>query len=353
MKILFVSPTFYEYPHRIGGAETYIKNLAQALASHSEVSKVEILSFSSQKTGSWLDQKVSYNIYKSSMIKNNPSNPFPLFNFFTFFKYDIIYIHQFHTWLTFIAIFLGKILNKTIVLTDHNGGGATYNRKLNLDKFIDLFLTTSKLSFGEINLKPKRVATIYGGVDLKQFHPLSKNKNGILFVGRAHKIKGILPFLIAVKNTRYNERVTLALGVNFDNEDYFQNILDFLSRENLNNVVVKKNETKEQLIAEYQSHAWCILPSIDETPHESLGLTVLEGLACDTPVAVSPFCGVIEMFSEQHLSFVKIINNNDDFLKSLAQYQSTPGEARLWAEKNASWDTVAKRAVEEIKKSLI
>ena len=85
MKILIVSPTFYEFPHRIGGAETYIKNLAQALASRSEVSNVEILSFSTKKTGLWNEQKVSYKIYKSFMIKNLKST-YPMTQFFSFFQ---------------------------------------------------------------------------------------------------------------------------------------------------------------------------------------------------------------------------------------------------------------------------
>lgn len=348
MKILIITPTIYEFPGRIGGAESYVASLAESLAKNSKVEKVGVLGFSLNTPGNWISEKVHYNIFKSYPLKNNPSNPIPFFNILELRKWDVIYLQQFHTWLTFACILLAKIYRKKIILTDHNGGGATYNRRLKIDRLIDLFLSTSKLSFKEIGLHPKKMSAIYGGVDLNNFHPGNLSKDGLLFVGRAHPIKGILPFLQSCVESDYHGRITLALGVNYDNEDYLKKIRNYLQENNLSNCTVKTNLTRAELSKEYQSHQWTILPSIDETPHESLGLVILESLASDTPVALSPYCGVCELFEDSSYPFVHILRNNTFFLKTISNTE--PVGARDWAMKNASWESIGNKVLVEISK---
>lgn len=344
-KILIITPTVYEYPERVGGAETYVDSLAFAL---SKIAKVKVIGFSRKKTGKRSIGQVNYKIYKSLPIKKNPSNPLPVFNFFEILLADIIYIQQYHTWLACISIYLARIFRKKIVLTDHNGGGPTYNRKLKLDRYIDLFLATSLLSFKEINLSPRKVVPIYGGVDLEHFTPGNFIKEGILFVGRAHRIKGIIPFLENVIKAKYNGIITLALGVNYDNEKHFQDIRNYIKENNLKKCVIKKNLPSLDLIQEYQLHNWTILPSIDELPHESLGLTALESLGCDTPVAVSPYCGVVELFNPVPGPFVHILTDQTYFLKHLSD--ESPRGGRLWSQTHASWDIVARKILNELEK---
>ena len=348
MKVLFVSPTFYEYPHRIGGAETYVHSLAEALAQLPAVRRVGLLSFSQHKTGIWTKNKVHYDIRRATFIQNNPSNPVPWITPWTLLGWDVIYLQQFHTWLTFWCLFWGKVLGKKVVLTDHNGGGTTYNRRLHIDRALDLFLTTSELSFKEINLEPKAATAIYGGVDLKIYHPKTIKKSGILFVGRAHPIKGILPFLESAVKAQTTIPITLALAVNFENEAYFQKIVGFVAQNRGLNINIQKNLPQEGIIHAYQTHQWTVLPSIDEAPHESLGLTMLESLACDTPVAVTPFCGIAELLSKEPQPFIHLLKDHSVFFQ-LAKTQEANHGARVWAEKNLSWEKVAEYVYQALK----
>ena len=346
MRILIVTPTIYEYPERIGGAETYIESLAKSLSKINQIQQVGILGFSETKHGRWNNGKVSDIIKKSIPLRNNPFNPLPIFNYFELLKWDVIYIQQFHTWLTFVCIFIAKIFRKKIVMTDHSGGGATYNRRLKIDTQIDLFLATSYLSYNEINLKPKKMIPVYGGVDLDKFVANNLPRDGILFVGRAHRIKGILPFLQTALECCYTGKITLALGVNYDNEEYYFLIDNFVKNNPSLNCVIKKNLTQNELILNYQSHLWTILPSIDEIPHESLGLTVFESLACDTPVAISLFCGAYEFFAKSSYPFVHILSDKSIFINSISKLE--PSGARAWAISNSSWDIIAKKIHSEI-----
>lgn len=346
MKILLVSPTLFEYPVRMGGAETYVDALAAALSEKPGVT-VSVLGFSPKLKGKFQNKKVTYYIYKSHPLKNNPSNPLPLFNFFTLLRYDVIYLQQYHTWLTFFCLCIGKLAGKKILLTDHNGGGATYNRRFKIDRFIDIFFTTSKLSSDEIKLSPKALIPIYGGVDTQKFTSADEARQGLLFVGRAHPIKGIIPFLEQVSNSGFNEKITLVLAVNYDNQDYFNAIERFIKENKLENCKIKKNITGAEIIREYQTHRWCVLPSVDEIPHESLGLTVYESLACDTPVAFTPWCGISEIFRQDPQPFAVEVTDFGQFFKDY--FPTTPQGARNWILKNGQWTNVADKILSALK----
>lgn len=346
MKILIVTPTLFEYPVRMGGAETYVDALAAALSEKPGVT-VSVLGFSPLSKGTCQKNNVTYYIYKSRPLKNNPSNPLPLFNFLTLLRYDVIYLQQFHTWLTFVCLLLGKLAGKRIVLTDHNGGGATYNRRLKIDRFIDIFFTTSKLSADEIQLSAKKIVPIYGGVDTNKFTSADCSKEGLLFVGRAHPIKGLLPFLEKIHESGFKEKVTLALAVNYDNLDYFKTLENFIETKKLKNCTIKKNITAAEIVREYQSHRWSVLPSVDEVPHESLGLTVYESLACDTPVAFTPWCGISEIFRINQQSFALEVTDFNEFFKK--DFSKAPQGARSWILKNGQWSNVADKVLSVLK----
>lgn len=346
MKILIVTPTLFEYPIRMGGAETYVDALAAALSEKPGVT-VSVLGFSPLSKGTTRKQKVTYHIYKSHPLRNNPSNPLPFFNFLTLFRHDVIYLQQFHTWLTFVCLFLGKLAGKKVVLTDHNGGGATYNRRLKIDRFIDIFFTTSHLSAEEIQLSARKTVPIYGGVDSKKFTAAAGERDGLLFVGRAHPIKGIIPFLEKIHESGFKEKVTLALAVNYDNYDYFKVIENFIQSKNLTNCTIKKNITGPEIVREYQTHRWCVLPSIDEKPHESLGLTVYESLACDTPVAFTPWCGISEIFRKDPKPFAVEVKDFASFFQK--DFPTAPSGARNWILENGQWSNVAEKILSVLK----
>ncbi len=351
MKILIVSPTFYEYPQRLGGAETFVREIARALAKCPQVHKVGVLSFSRKGPYDTQEEGVSYFVNKAYLMRGNPSNPWPIFNFFELRHWDIIYLQQYHTWLTCVVTILAKMFGKMVILTDHNGGGATFNRRLRIDKKIDIFLAISMLAQKEINLSPKRTSYVYGGVELNKFHPPEgqDDRDGVLFVGRAHPIKGIIPFLKSAIAVQFNGKITLALAVASENKEHFREIKDYLASCGATNVNIILDAPIERIVAEYGKHRWTVLPSINQRPHECLGLTALESLDCDTPVAISPFTGIYEIINNAG-PFVHVLTDHQRFFKEMANKGHVKG-ARQWALKNASWEKVAQRVLAEINSS--
>ena len=346
--LLILSPTYFEHPTRVGGGERYVEGLSLALSRRPEISRVRVISFSERPRLIEVSEKLSVHLFATHLVRGNPSNP--VFNpaCLKFQDWDALYLHQFHTWLTPAAVAWCRISQRPLLLTDHNGGGPTWNRRLHLDRRIDLLLPTSHLSETELGLCPKRSTAIYGGVDAEFFRPGSGQREGVLFVGRAHPIKGIEGLLEAATECRVPGRLTLSLAVDRQAEPYFEKLQARLRERDATKgyrVELKINPTQEELLGFYRSHSWTVLPSLDRTPHESLGLTVLEALACGSAAAASPFCGVAEMARLHPSPAFRVVENWADFFAGDAR-EPAPAGAREWALAHATWDTVAKRVLD-------
>ncbi|HEX4925759.1 MAG TPA: glycosyltransferase family 4 protein, partial [Bdellovibrionales bacterium] len=350
MRILMVSPTLFEPPKRVGGGERYVEELAAALSRRPEVAKVKVLGFSGGRYDRVISPKLSVHSYDALHHNGNPFNPYFSPRAFSHNDWDVLYLHQFHTWLTPAAIAWAKLLGRKIVLTDHNGGGATLNRKLRLDRQLDALLATSRISAEDLALRPKRTEIIYGGVDTDAFAPPAGEtaREGFLFVGRALRIKGLEELLAAAGQARRAARLTLLLWADGSTREYVRKLRALwqeLEPKSKMTVRFVTEAGKSELLRNYQSHDWTVLPSRDEFPRECLGLTALEGLSCGTAAAVSRFTGASELASAYPSPAFQVVEDWTRFFETAAGGRDLFRAARAWALEHASWDAVARNVV--------
>lgn len=354
--ILVLSPSRFEQPERVGGAERYVDEVAAALSRRDDVRHVQVIAFSHNPSRERVSDKLAIQTYSTKWLKGNSSNP--LFNplCLKHADWDLLYLHQFHTWLTPAAVAWAKAKRAPLVMTDHNGGGPTFNRALRLDRFIDVFLAVSNISVQDCKLSPKRTAIIYGGVDTEKFRPRRQSvpgRDGILFVGRATPIKGLEQLLGAASQASGSGQITLALAATGPSSAYAERLKALwnnIGAESQIKVDFILNPSSETLLELYQRNKWTVLPSIDSAQgRECLGLTLLESMACDTPTAASPFCGVAELAKQFPTDSFRVVNDWKQFIEQ-AFVQPAPSGARNWALEHATWDAVAGRILKAVAK---
>lgn len=335
---------------QVGGAERYVSCLARALALHPSVDHVRLVTFGPEERAFDHGPKLAEHVLRATFPGGNRSNPIPSPRLLRFTDWDVVYTHQFHSWLTTAIIAWAKTRRKPVVLTDHNGGGATYNRCLRLDRGVDLFLATSGISVADAAIAARKTAVIYGGVNEAFFTPGAQEREGVLFVGRAHPIKGIDRLLDAVSNVRKSGHVTLALAVDAGSRGYADALeaqwAALAPRSSLR-VSFRYNLTPEELKHAYRSHRLTVLPSIGGVGRECLGLTPLESLASGTPAAVSRHTGIAELARAFPTPVFQVV---DDWCSAIttALAEPVPEGGREWLLAHGTWSGVAARVVHEI-----
>jgi glycosyltransferase involved in cell wall biosynthesis len=340
LRLLVVTPTYYGEDNVVGGAEEFVHSTVCALEKLSEVSSITVVFFSANKNSSQVSGKVKRFGYKTFHFGGNLSNPMPPLNLLFKKDYDILYLHQFNTWLTLLFAFFGKLFGKKVVLTDHNGGGVNYNRRLGVNKFIDINFHTSNISKEDARIEFKKNVRIFGGVNTSLYRPLGsvERKKDFLFVGRIHPIKGIDLLVSASQNLQKSHSLTLVLSTNSeaDKRKVLKDVGDS------SNISVVFNQTKEELVKLYNEHRWVCLPSKKALGRENLGLTILEGMACGAKGACSPNCGVKEMKEEYPTDDLVVVDNWERFFEEEAGKESK-SNASEWINNYGTWPSVAKR----------
>lgn len=131
------------------------------------------------------------------------------------------------------------------------------------------------------------IATIANGIDLSRFSPRknlkSREMTNLLFVGRFEKRKGLLHLLRAFRHlTTQSHRSNLRLVIVGDGEQ-FKAAQNFTSKNNLSSYITfAGNISDDALPAFYQVADIFCAPSLCG---ESFGMTLLEAMACGTPIA--------------------------------------------------------------------
>lgn len=351
VKVIHVSPTYFDESSIIGGGERFVTELSKALSNYVDS---EIIAFGPE--GKVIETKdgLKVNVYRPNfLIKGRIANPFSI-RFISGLKgADIIHCHQVFTLITNISTIYAKIFKKKVFVTDLGGGGLNFYHALNLGKYIGKFLCVSKSSGKRFDYHKDKVDVIYAGVDMQFFKPVDLQKEQkITCVARIYPHKGQNYLIDAMPE---NLKLNIIGRVYHDD---FYNLLKEQSRDK--NVEFMTELSDQELVKEYSTSLATVLPSVYQDVYghkwlpvpELFGLTLVESMSCGTPVIASDAGPMPEIVEGGKTGFIVPPNDVSALREKIEYFADNPSEsykmgnkARKAVEKKFTWDKVAKRCL--------
>lgn len=304
--VAIVSP---HYAPRVGGLESYVRRVALGVLETGNWRPIIITTNDARHTRiEYRDGIPVVRLGTTMRLSNTPIGPlWPLLVRRTLRKYDVSVVNA-HSPVPFLADVAAWVAgSRPIVFTYH--AGSMVKNEGRWDSIIQAYerfvlprtfrrasvlvaVSRASLAYGHVNSE-----TISPGVDIDRFVPpttVRESKPVILFVGRldiTSAWKGVDVLLKAFSTLRASGCVAgVRLRVVGDGDgrsaliELAENLgiapdVDFLGA-----------LEGDRLIEEYQSASVTVLPSL--TNAESFGMTLIESMACGTPVVGSAIGGI-------------------------------------------------------------
>lgn len=324
MKILYVCNRFEP---AIGGVETHVLNLCNHLEKMGHKISVVCSDFieiksSKRFVNNQLSGKINDNItfkrlksFKIGHIDATTVIPkLPLYLLNNIKKNDVIHVHSYGYFISWITILLAKILRKKIAYTPHYAEEtvlpiiikkvydllfAGWSFRL-ADAVISLTEVERKQLIKKFSLNPKKVHVIPNGINvlrkeetaisekfrtknLSKFGINPKNKN-IIVVARIAKNKGHIHLLKAM--TKLKSCNLIIIGKDWGEK---KNLIDFARKNKLDNIHILENITDLEKNNLLKSSDVFVLPSIGG---EAFGIVLLEAMLNGLPVVASNVGGI-------------------------------------------------------------
>lgn len=187
-------------------------------------------------------------------------------------KYDILHFHHVETAMPFAGIFP----TVPVVYTLHDPIYGWYQELFRLynapnQHFISIS-DNQRLPVPDLPY----VATAYNGIDLEKFKYSARANDYLLFVGRIVPDKGVVEAIDIAKAT--NHKLIIIGPTYADKHEYFEKgIKPHLGKQ----IIYLGHLDQEQIVPYYQKAKAFLSPSQWEEP---FGLTMVEAMACGTPV---------------------------------------------------------------------
>jgi glycosyltransferase involved in cell wall biosynthesis len=188
----------------------------------------------------------------------------------------------------------------------------------------------------------KKMRLVYNGVDVKRYIPASKKKGlELLFVGNLVERKGVIYLLKAFKKIKEQipDAKLFIVGRRNEKSDYVRE----LRKNSMEGVTFIGIVTEEQLIGHYQSATMLVHPPL----YEAFGMTLVEAMACGTPVVATDVGGIPEVLGDDEI-LIKA-RKSDEIAKAVLKLagnkrklDSMGKKGRKRVEDNFSWETVSK-----------
>ncbi len=323
LNICILSPTYHP---KIGGAETYARNVAEGLVreGHNVLVITDGVGVDSPK----IEHLFGVEVIRIANYVSNLDDP-------TKVRWEQMYfsllgeiqvhlqsreIHLLHANSLDTAVLgsmIASTLNIPIVCTFHEqepekeafgfGKCELVFSRLSIDLFIagSQFYLGKALSFG---IERQRIKLIYHGINLEKFfpqdgsvlrHSLRVNSDDFLIVcsARLKKRKGLLELICAmplVQNTQPKAKLLIVGSCNSASRAYADLLYAKIKTLNLtNSVTINETFSFDAMPGLYAAADLVVQPSFAE----GLGLAVIEGLACKKPVVASDIPGIQEIIT--------------------------------------------------------
>jgi glycosyltransferase involved in cell wall biosynthesis len=350
LRVLHIAPASFGAGGLFGGGERYPYELAKAMTSHCTV---RFLTFGSE-SARYHDDALAVRVLRSrAHWKGSEVNPLSEALFAELGGADVIHVHQWESVVANACVIGGRLFGKQVYATDLGGSGPNYWRRLRLNRLLTGFLPCSRFGAEFYPELIDKAHVILGGVDLRRFcpDPGSERSHRALFVGRLLPHKGIDLLIDALPSTLD----LLVVGRAYDRA--YRDYLHTQARGK--RVEFRESVEDDELIEAYRTSRVVILPSVyhptlgpPAPKAELLGLTLLEAMACATPVVCTDVGGMPEIVTHGETGFVVSPDDPAAMATALSRLVEDDGlwrsmsSAALERARTLSWDAVAQRCVD-------
>ena len=356
MKVVHVTPTYFDDASLIGGGERYVTELALKMA---QVVDTTLVSFSNERKSYIQDNLKIENYPVKHFIHGNKLNPISFRYLQSILAADIVHIHHINTVVSDLGCLAAYLLGKRVFVTEYGGGGSwVINQKLPVFKCYKNACVYSQ--FGLKLLPPElqeKAVLIKGGIDINRFCPAGSDKeNKILYVGRILPHKGI-NYLIDAFRLLNRPDYKLTIVGRVYSEVFYNDIKQLAVGLPVEFI---HDADDRRLVHEYRTALVTVLPSVHTNCYgdytsvpELMGFTLLESQACGTPAICTDAGAMHEFVDPGQTGFVVKQNSGEAIADALRQFLSLSAAERLayqdrcrrWIEP-LSWSTVVRKHLE-------
>ena len=353
IRVLHVVPALFDQRDgTIGGGERYAFELARHMAD--EVS-TRLVAFGARERHERIGNLAVRVIGNPWYVRGQRANPISLSIFSELLKADVVHCHQQHILASSFAAAFCRLTTRRVFVTDLGGGGFDVSAYVSTDSWYHGHLHLSEYSRRLYGHSEKHFAhVILGGVDVEKFSPdESVARNGsALFVGRLLPHKGVDQLIKAIPAGMELQLI----GHEFD-EAYLKDLHQLSADKRVN----FRHDCDDSELVEAYRHATCVvLPSVYRTMYgnetrvpELLGQTLLEGMACATPVICTNVASMPEIVENGVSGFVVPPNDPAALGERICWLRDHPVEAAAMGREGRrrvldrfTWPQVVQRCLE-------
>ena len=326
MRVLHLVPALFGPAGIVGGAERYALELARHMAERVPTRLVTFGDGPRETRIGKLDVRVIANAWHVRGQRTNPLSPAILIEIL---KADVVHCHQQHVLMSSVAAAACRVMGKRVFATELGGGGWDISAYMSTDRWFAGHLHISEYSravYGHAQNPEAHV--ILGGVDTARFCPDAATPRGktALFVGRVLPHKGLADLIAALPDD-------LSLDIVGPAPDRaFADTLK--TRASGKRISWHHGIDDDQLVDAYRRALCVVLPSVyrvnggpeTKTP-ELLGQTLLEAMACETPVICTDVASLPEVVEDGVTGFVVPPGDHHALGGRLTWFANHPEEA--------------------------
>lgn len=239
-------------------------------------------------------------------VRGQRTNPFTAAVLPEILRADVVHCHQHHILMSSAAAAACRLTGRRVFATDLGGGGWDVSAYVSTDRWFHAHLHISEYSRRISQHEGKPWArVILGGVDTAKFSPgaAELRTNRALFVGRLLPHKGVAHLIAALPHS-----VALDIVGPLNTTGAIETLKTQAAGKS---IAFHHDLDDEALVQKYRQALCLVLPSVYRTANgahtdvpELLGQTLLEAMACATPVICTRVASMPEIVDDGVTGFI-------------------------------------------------
>jgi glycosyltransferase involved in cell wall biosynthesis len=348
-EVVHVAPQLFGHRGLWGGGTRYSLELARAVAQQVPA---RLVTFGPEREHLRFGPLDIHVLKRRTFPHGDDDNPYSELLPLELADAPVVHAHQIEGLPAGLSILLGRALGRRLFATDLGGTGPRLVRRLGVRRLVNGFLPISRYSASFYPELADRATVIYGGVDLDSFRPgASTRDRRVVFVGRLMPHKGV---------HRLVEAIDPGTPLHLFGRPYDRGYVDDLRRLAAGkDVSIHESASDAEIVAALRGARLAVLPSLvhhgygpDSPKAELLGLSLLEAMACGTPVVCTDQCSMPEIVVAGETGLV--VPPNDvaalrDAIRSLLddepRWRAMSASSAEHVRRDFTWPRVAERCL--------